>query len=56
MDDDASARHLRQVLAAYWDPDSRRRHKGTVTSPEDQLWRAAQAAVEIADALRELRH
>ena len=53
---DASAKHLRKVLASYWDPDWRRRHKGVDTSPEDQLWRAAQAAVEIADALNELRH
>ena len=53
---DASAKHLRKVLASYWDPDWRRRHKGIDTSPEDQLWRAAQAAVEIADALHELRH
>ena len=53
---DASTQHLRKVLASYWDPDWRRRHKGADTSPEDQLWRAAQAAVEIADALHELRH
>jgi hypothetical protein len=52
---DASAQHLRKVLAAYWDPDWRRGHKGVDTSPEDQLWRAAQAAVEIGDALGELR-
>ena len=52
---DASDKHLRNVLAAYWDPDWRRRHKGVDTSPEDQLWRAAQAAVEVADALGELR-
>ena len=53
---EASAQHLRKVLASYWDPDWRRRHKGIDTSPEDQLWRAAQAAVEITDALNELRH
>ena len=52
---DASAQHLRKVLATYWDPDWRRRHKGVDASPEDQLWRAAQAAVEIAEALGELR-
>ena len=53
---DASAKHLRKVLASYWDPVWRRRHKGADGSPEDQLWRAAQAAVEIADALHEPRH
>ena len=52
---DASGTHLRKVLAAYWDTDWRRLHKGVDTSPEDQLWRAAQAAVEITDALHELR-
>ena len=52
---DASAKHLRKVLATYWDPDWRRRHKGVDTSPEDLLWRAARAAVEIDDALHELR-
>lgn len=52
---DASGIHLRKVLSAYWDTDWRRLHKEPETSPEDQLWRAAQAAVEIADALHELR-
>jgi len=51
----ASGTHLRKVLAAYWDTDWRRLQKGLDTSPEDQLWRAAQAAVEMADALLELR-
>ncbi len=53
---DASGAHLRKVLASYWDTDWRRLHKGPDTSPEDQLWRAAQAAVEIADALHDLRY
>ena len=53
---DASTQHLRKVLATYWDPEWRWRHKAVDSSPEDQLWRAAQAAVEIADALHELRH
>jgi hypothetical protein len=55
MEVDVSRRHLRTVLAAYWDSDWRRLHRGADTSPEDQLWRAGQAAVEIADALDELR-
>lgn len=53
---EASAKHLGKVLASYWDPDWRRRLKGADTSPEDQLWRAAQAAGEVTDALHELRH
>lgn len=51
---DASGRHLRMVLVSYWDHDWRRLHKGVDTSPEDELWRAAQATVEITDALQEL--
>lgn len=52
---DVSGTHVRTVLAVYWDTDWRRLHKGTDTSPEDQLWRAAQAAVEVADALHDVR-
>jgi hypothetical protein len=52
---DVSGRHLRTVLAGYWDSDWRRLHKGADTSPEDQLWRAAQPVVEITDVLNELR-
>ncbi len=48
----ASHRHLRTVLNSYWDPGWRRLH----TSAEDQLWRAAQATVEITDALAEWEH
>jgi hypothetical protein len=50
-----SRRHLRAVLATYWDRDWRREHKGYDESPEDHLWRAATAVSEIADALDELR-
>lgn len=50
-----SRRHLRQVLDQYWDRDWRRGHKGYDETPEDHLWRAAQAVTEISDALAELR-
>ncbi len=50
----ASEAHLRTVLASYWDPGWRRLQKGPGTSADDQLWRAAQAAMEIKDALAEL--
>ncbi len=50
----ASDAHLRKVLASYWDPGWRRLQKGPDISAEDQLWRAAQATVEITDALTEL--
>jgi hypothetical protein len=50
----ASRRHLRDVLDRYWDPDWRRDHKGFDESPEDHLWRAAQAVSEMEQALSEL--
>jgi hypothetical protein len=50
----ASRHHLRQVLDHYWEPDWRRDHKGYDESPEDHLWRAAQAVSEIEQALSEL--
>ncbi|HEX2047621.1 MAG TPA: hypothetical protein VHF27_07650 [Acidimicrobiales bacterium] len=50
----ASEAHLRSVVSSYWDPTWRRLQKGPDTSAEDQLWRAAQATVEIKDALAEL--
>lgn len=49
-----SRRHLRAVSNHYWDRDWRRRHSGFERSPEDHLWRAAAAVVEIWDALDEL--
>jgi hypothetical protein len=50
-----SRRHLRVMLDKYWDRDWRSEHKGYDMSPEDHLWRAAQAVTEITDALEELR-
>ncbi len=51
----ASDAHLHRFLVSYWDPGWRRLQKGPDTSTEDQLWRAAQATVEITDALTELQ-
>jgi hypothetical protein len=51
----ASRRHLRAVLDKYWDRGWRHEHKSYEVSPEDHLWRAAQAVTEIADALEEFR-
>lgn len=48
---DASRRHLRDVLDHYADRDWRRAHGGHDQSPEDHLWRAAQAVTELLDAL-----
>jgi hypothetical protein len=50
----ASRHHLRDVLDQYWEPGWRRDHKGYDESPEDHLWRAAQAVSEIDQALSEL--
>ncbi len=46
-----SRRHLRDVLDHYWDDRWRRRHGGYDESPEDHLWRAAQAVSDMYDAL-----
>jgi hypothetical protein len=50
----ASRGHLCHVLERYWDPGWRRDHKGPDESPEDHLWRAAQAVSEIEQALSDL--
>jgi hypothetical protein len=49
-----SRRHLRAILDGYWEPDWRRKHKGYGEYPEDHLWRAARAVMEMQDALDEL--
>lgn len=48
----AARAHLGVVLDRYWDQDWRRSSRGA-TTPEDQLWRAATALVEIEGALSE---
>lgn len=50
----ASRRHLRHLLEHYWDHNSRREHRGSDASPEDDLWRAASAISDMLDALEEL--
>jgi hypothetical protein len=49
-----SGLHLRTILDPYWDHDWRRAHKGYDETPEDHLWRAATAFVDIDEALRQL--
>jgi hypothetical protein len=46
----ASHRHLRTVLAGYWDREWRGAHRDA-GGPEDHLWRAATAVADIHDAL-----
>ena len=48
----AARAHLAAVLDRYWDQDWRRSSRGA-TTPEDQLWRAATALVELERALSE---
>lgn len=49
-----SRRQLRAVLDGYWERDRRRDHKGYGIYPDDHLWRAATAVLDIEDALDEL--
>jgi hypothetical protein len=42
--------HLRSIIEQYWDDDWRRANRH-VTSPEDHLWRAAQAFLELDAAI-----
>jgi hypothetical protein len=51
---DASRRYLRLVLDGCRQGSWRREHRGPDGTPEDHLWRAAQAVREIEDALDEL--
>jgi hypothetical protein len=47
---EGSKAHLRSILDQYWDRDWRRSNRHH-TSPEDLLWRAATAVIELEDAL-----
>lgn len=49
-----SLQHLHGILDPYWDHEWRRAHNGYDETPEDHLWRAATAFVDIEEALRQL--
>lgn len=51
---DESWDFLQTTLDGYWERDWRRHQQSFETSPEDHLWRAAQAVSEIRDALQRL--
>ncbi len=51
----ASRRHLERVIDSYHDRDWRRDHKGFGVYPEDHLWWATQAFLELDDALRGIK-
>ncbi|CAM2974228.1 hypothetical protein [Skermania piniformis] len=46
--------HLRAVLDSYWEQDWRRAQHSLETSPEEQLWRGAEAVSQIREALDRL--
>jgi hypothetical protein len=47
---DVALGHLREVHAAYWDRDWRREHRGLGRYPENELWEAVNAYLELRDA------
>jgi len=47
---DVALGHLREVHAAYWDRDWRREHRGLGRYPENELWEALDAYLELRDA------
>jgi hypothetical protein len=47
---DVAMAHLRSVVARYWDHDWRRDHRYD-SAPEDHLWRAAQAVIDLDAAI-----
>ena len=50
---DASRRHLHHVLDRYHDREWQRAHRSSTMYPEDHLWWAADAFVELDDAIRD---
>jgi len=49
----ASRRHLHHVLDRYHDREWQRAHRSSTMYPEDHLWWAADAFVELDDAIRD---
>jgi hypothetical protein len=49
----ASRQHLQQVLDRYHDRDWQRAHRSYTMEPEDHLWWAGEAFVELDDAIRD---
>ena len=49
---DASRRHLHSVLDRYHDRDWQRDHRGFGMYPEDHLWWAAEAFLDLDEAIR----
>jgi hypothetical protein len=47
---DAALSHLREVHGAYWEHDWRREHRGLGRYPENELWEAVDAYLELRDA------
>jgi hypothetical protein len=51
VDRDVARRHLVTVTESFHDPDWRREHRGGAIYPENHLWSAAAAFLELDDAL-----
>jgi hypothetical protein len=47
---DAALSRLREIHAAYWDNDWRRKHRGLGRYPEHELWEAVDGYLELRDA------
>ena len=47
---DVALSHLRAVHASYWDHHWRRDHRGLGRYPENDLWEAVDAYLELRDA------
>lgn len=50
----AALSHLRAVRDSYWDHDWRREHRGLGRYPENDLWEAVDAYLELRDAAKSL--
>ena len=53
---DVARRHLVTVTESFYDPDWRREHRGGGSYPENDLWAATSAFLELDDTLQRLSH
>ena len=53
---DVARRHLVTVTESFHDPGWRREHRGDGDYPENHLWSATAAYLELDDALQRLDH
>jgi hypothetical protein len=53
---DVARQHLVTVTESFYDPDWRRNHRGGGAYPENHLWSATAAFLELDDALQRIEH